>query len=69
MCSLRLKKEPKLKIMYTIKRLFLFNFIIVSSFVQAQQIATLEYGGGGDWYANPTAVPNLITFLQREYRH
>ena len=27
-----------------------------------QQVATLEYRGGGDWYANPTAVPNLIHF-------
>ena len=30
--------------------------------MQAQQIATLEYDGGGDWYANPTALPNLIAF-------
>lgn len=22
----------------------------------------LKYGGGGDWYANPTALPNLIRF-------
>ena len=26
------------------------------------QIAILKYNGGGDWYANPTALPNLITF-------
>lgn len=26
------------------------------------QIAVLKYNGGGDWYANPTALPNLITF-------
>ena len=26
------------------------------------QIAVLKYGGGGDWYANPTALPNLIAF-------
>ena len=26
------------------------------------QIALLKYNGGGDWYANPTALPNLITF-------
>ena len=23
------------------------------------QLAVLQYRGGGDWYANPTAVPNL----------
>jgi len=26
------------------------------------EIAILKYNGGGDWYANPTALPNLITF-------
>lgn len=28
----------------------------------AQQVAVLKYSGGGDWYANPTAVPNLVKF-------
>ncbi|MFS4457175.1 DUF4159 domain-containing protein [Maribacter sp. 2304DJ31-5] len=27
-----------------------------------QEIAILKYQGGGDWYSNPTAVPNLIRF-------
>jgi len=26
------------------------------------QIALLKYNGGGDWYANPTSLTNLITF-------
>jgi hypothetical protein len=26
------------------------------------RIALLKYGGGGDWYADPTALPNLIAF-------
>ncbi len=26
------------------------------------QIALLKYNGGGDWYANPTSLPNLIKF-------
>ncbi len=30
--------------------------------LQAQDIAVLKYKGGGDWYANPTALPNLIAF-------
>ena len=30
--------------------------------VYTQQIAILKYNGGGDWYANPTALPNLIEF-------
>ena len=27
-------------------------------------IAKLKYGGGGDWYANPTSLPNLIEFIR-----
>ncbi len=30
--------------------------------VQSQDVAILKYNGGGDWYANPTALPNLIRF-------
>lgn len=29
---------------------------------KGQDIAILKYKGGGDWYSNPTAVPNLIQF-------
>ncbi|MFT4523559.1 MAG: hypothetical protein ACI8ZN_002514 [Bacteroidia bacterium] len=29
------------------------------------QIAKLKYSGGGDWYANRTALPNLINFCNR----
>ena len=38
-------------------------FIALTSFGQnTYQIAILKYNGGGDWYANPTALPNLIAF-------
>jgi hypothetical protein len=30
------------------------------------KIAKLKYNGGGDWYANKTALPNLIEFCNRE---
>lgn len=30
-----------------------------------QEIALLKYGGGGDWYSNPTALPNLIAFCNQ----
>ena len=29
------------------------------------QIAKVKYSGGGDWYANRTALPNLITFCNK----
>lgn len=27
------------------------------------KIGLLKYGGGGDWYANPTSLPNLVKYL------
>src|SRR5436190_12863229 len=30
------------------------------------QLAVLKYNGGGDWYANPTAVPNLVKFCNQQ---
>jgi hypothetical protein len=32
------------------------------------QIALLKYKGGGDWYANPTSLPNLIAFANKQLR-
>lgn len=34
----------------------------VGTLSHAQKIAVMKYGGGGDWYANPTSLPNLIAF-------
>ena len=34
----------------------------VSISLKAQEIAVLKYNGGGDWYSNPTSLPNLIQF-------
>ena len=31
----------------------------------AQEIALGKYGGGGDWYANPTSLPNLVKFCNQ----
>ena len=46
------------------KLLLLTTFFVFWSMgpMNAQQIAVLKYGGGGDWYSNPTALPNLIRF-------
>lgn len=41
---------------------FLFIIFFFQSTIQAQELAILQYEGGGDWYSNPTAIPNLITF-------
>jgi hypothetical protein len=39
-------------------------FVLPFSQLEAQQIkiAKLKYNGGGDWYANKTALPNLIAY-------
>lgn len=44
------------------KNLILILFLSVSPWLFAQEIALLKYNGGGDWYANPTSLPNLIKF-------
>ncbi|WP_224490171.1 DUF4159 domain-containing protein [Robertkochia flava] len=42
------------------------TLILLSSLViHGQEIAVLKYKGGGDWYANPTALPNLIEFCNQ----
>ncbi len=45
-------------IIITLEILLSFSFIGDYTY----KIAVLKYDGGGDWYANPTAVPNLIKF-------
>ena len=46
----------------------LFLMSINWSFSQDQsayQVAVLKYKGGGDWYSNPTALPNLMKFCNK----
>lgn len=37
-------------------------FLFFTSITFSQELALLKYSGGGDWYANPTSLPNLIKF-------
>ncbi len=40
--------------------------LILASFTNpTYKIAKLKYNGGGDWYANRTALPNLIDFCNK----
>ena len=43
-------------------KLFSIIFLFVFGTINSQEIAVLKYGGGGDWYGNPTSLPNLIKF-------
>jgi hypothetical protein len=38
---------------------------LISIIGSSQEIALLKYNGGGDWYANPTSLPNLIKFCNQ----
>lgn len=40
-------------------------FFSLSLSAQKTPIGLLKYSGGGDWYANPTALPNLIQFCNQ----
>jgi len=42
--------------------------VSLSGWGQDLRIAKLKYEGGGDWYANKTALPNLIDFCNKNLR-
>lgn len=49
--------------------LLIIIFAFTSCLLNAQntqtKIGLLKYNGGGDWYANPTALPNLAVFCNQ----
>jgi hypothetical protein len=46
-----------------------FLLFAFSAFSQSTyQIALLKYNGGGDWYANPTSLTNLIDFCNKNLK-
>jgi hypothetical protein len=44
----------------------IFSLFLSLNGLAQLKIAKLKYNGGGDWYANKTALPNLISFCNRE---
>ncbi|WP_299100341.1 DUF4159 domain-containing protein [uncultured Winogradskyella sp.] len=44
------------------KTIFTILFTLFAVFLSAQDVAILKYKGGGDWYSNPTALPNLVKY-------
>ena len=48
---------------------FLFIFVcFVSNSQNNLSVAVLKYNGGGDYYANPTALPNLVKFCNSKLK-
>jgi hypothetical protein len=50
---------------YKIMRKIIYLLLFVSTVSFSQEIALLKYNGGGDWYANPTSLPNLIKYANQ----
>ncbi len=42
--------------------ILLLSVVKVSGQTNALHIGLVKYSGGGDWYADPTAIPNLMKF-------
>ncbi len=54
-------------------RILLFLLLNCFALVSAAQnqgvkIALMKYSGGGDWYSDPTALPNLIAFCNQNLK-
>ena len=45
----------------------IYSFTPITS-PSSLKMALLKYHGGGDWYANPTALPNLATFCNENLK-
>ncbi|MBK7555114.1 MAG: DUF4159 domain-containing protein [Flavobacteriales bacterium] len=50
----------------TLFLLALAPLLLGASEQSTYQLAVLKYNGGGDWYSNPTAVPNLVKFCNAQ---
>jgi hypothetical protein len=47
------------------KRIILFIIFCSVSYIKTQtfSIARIHYNGGGDWYSDPSSIPNLLNYL------
>lgn len=55
-------------IMVRLLSLFMLCWICGQATAQQLQLGLLKYRGGGDWYANPTSLPNLIQFANQNLK-
>ncbi len=46
------------------KLIYLATIFIYMLKAQTFSIARIHYGGGGDWYSDPSSIPNLLNFLK-----
>ena len=45
----------------------IYSILVIQYSLQAQtfSIARIHYGGGGDWYSDPSSIPNLLNYLNK----
>ena len=53
------------KLLFAIFFSFSLSFSLTAP-AQQLNIALLKYRGGGDWYGNPTSLPNLVRFCNKD---
>ena len=47
-------------------KIIIFVFLVFGNLdAQTFSIARVQYGGGGDWYSDPSSLPNLLKFLSQ----
>jgi hypothetical protein len=49
-------------------KIITFGILLFWNLGLSQDIAVLKYSGGGDWYANPTSLPNLVKFCNQNIK-
>lgn len=54
--------------MIVLRKIYLFFIIfliIPNHYSQAFSIARIHYNGGGDWYGDPSSLPNLLEYVEK----
>jgi len=46
-------------------KLLIIGILLLNLKTFSQEVAIAKYSGGGDWYANPTSLPNLVKFCNQ----
>jgi hypothetical protein len=51
---------------YILPQIIFLTFTLSTAAQGTFQLGVLKYKGGGDWYSNPTSVPYLVEFCNKE---
>ena len=56
-----------MNLIYILSIILLMNFKLFSLDFKAGAftMTRLHYSGGGDWYADPSSIPNLLDFVSK----